>query len=653
MPPSPCRQLVRQRAAPSASRAVLAGRVRAAYNAAMSEAAVHYRICPRNPGAHLFEVRCTVADPDPDGQRVGLPAWIPGSYLIRDFARHIVRLQAQCQGTPVSVRKTGKDTWLCASCAGPLTLIYEVYAWDLSVRGAHLDITHAYFNGTSVFLQVYGHEQNRCVVDIDPPPGTERSWRVATALRRAGAQPGGFGTYQADGYAELIDHPVEIGNFSLAEFEACGVPHQIVVSGRHQADLDRLCRDLRRICEHHIRFFGEPAPMDRYVFLIAAVGEGYGGLEHRASTSLLCQRDTLPRTGDSSVNDDYRGFLGLASHEYFHAWNVKRIKPLAFPDVDLSREAHTELLWAFEGITSYYDDLALVRSGLITTAAYLELLGETVTRVWRGSGRFKQSLAASSFDAWTKFYRQDENAPNSIVSYYTKGSLVALALDLTLRRLTGGNRSLDDVMRLLWQRYGQASIGVPEDGVERAATEVAGSDLSGFFGSVVHGTDDPLLADLLADVGIDFVLRPAESERDRGGKPASSADGRKEPRAVLGARLQPGGEARLSQVFDGAAAQDAGLSAGDVILAVDGLRVDAASVEKMLNTRTPGSRIHVHAFRRDELMEFDVTLKEAPADTCVLVLREDASPAVCARRTAWLQGSVPAADQVVRAAGRA
>ncbi len=617
----------------------------------MNQAAICYRICPRNPGAHLFEVHCTVPDPDPAGQRVGLPAWIPGSYMIRDFARHIVCIRAQSQDEPVALRKTGNGIWICAPCSGPLTLSYEVYAWDLSVRGAHLDTTHAYFNGTSMFLQVHGHEHDSCVLQIDPPPaGVGDGWRVATALARVRAEPHGFGTYGADNYDELIDHPVEIGDFSLTAFDACGVRHEVVISGRHRTDLARLGRDLKCVCEHHIRFFGEPAPMDRYVFLITAVGDGYGGLEHRASTSLLCQRDTLPQAGDAGVSAEYRGFLGLASHEYFHAWNVKRIKPLVFSGADLSREVHTRMLWAFEGITSYYDDLALVRSGLITSSAYLELLGETATRVWRGSGRLKQSLADSSFDAWTKFYRQDENAPNSIVSYYTKGALVAVALDLTIRRATGEARSLDDVMRLLWERYGRSGIGVPEDGVERVAEEVAAVDLGEFFERMVYGTDDPPLADLLADVGVDFVLRPAESDSDKGGKPARKG-GTETLRSVLGVRLASGAEARLSQVSDGGAAQEAGLAAGDVIVAVDGLRATSANLEKSLHSRKPGSRVHIHAFRRDELMEFDATLKEAPADTCVLVLREGADAATCARRAAWLQGTAPRAEPAAHAAG--
>ncbi len=608
----------------------------------MADAAIRYRICPRNPGAHLFAVRCSVPFPDPAGQRFGLPAWIPGSYMIRDFARNIVRLEARSQDGPVAVRKTTKDTWICDPCSGPLTLDYEVYAWDLSVRGAHLDTMHAYFNGTSVFLQVYGHEQDPCIVEIDPPPIAQK-WQVATALSRLGAAEHGFGTYGAGSYEELIDHPVEIGDCTVATFEACGVPHEVVISGRHGADLDRLCRDLQRLCEHHIRFFGEPAPMDRYVFLISVIAEGYGGLEHRASTSLLTSRHSLPQPGDTGVSDDYRRFLGLASHEYFHAWNVKRIRPLALAGADLGREAYTRTLWAFEGITSYYDDLALVRAGLITVESYLELLGETVTRVWRGGGRFKQSLADSSFDAWIKYYRQDENAPNSIVSYYTKGSLVALALDLEIRRATSGVRSLDDVMRLLWVRHGRTGSGVPEDGVERTASEVAGVSLDAFFRSTVHGTADPALADLLGDVGIDFVLRPADSDADRGGKPAR--DGTSRPRPVLGVRLAPGTEVRLAQVFDGGGAQEAGLSAGDVLMAIDGLRVDPASFERTLKSRRVGDRVHIHAFRRDELIEFDATLGEAPADTGVLQMRTDADAAACAQRDAWLKGDGAGAGQ--------
>jgi predicted metalloprotease with PDZ domain len=601
---------------------------------------IHYSIVPIHPTAHLFEVTCTVSNPDPAGQGFSLPAWIPGSYMIREFARNIVQLTAEAAGTALGCRKTDKHTWQCDPCDGPLRLTYQVYAWDLSVRAAHLDTNHGYFNGSSVFLMVHGRERHGCVVDIQPPAGERYArWRVGTALTRAAAKAYGFGSYSAMDYDELVDHPVEMGEFALATFEACGVPHDVIISGRQQADMDRLCRDMRVICETHIRFFGEPAPMTRYVFLIMAVGEGYGGLEHRASTSLLCSRNNLPRTGETEVGDDYRTLLGLVSHEYFHTWNVKRIKPAAFLPYDLSREAYTRQLWAFEGITSYYDDLALVRSGLISVDAYLQVAGETATRVWRGSGRLKQSVTDSSFDAWTKFYRQDENAANAIVSYYTKGCLVALALDLTIRRGSQGRKSLDDVMRALWQRHGKAALGVAEDAIEKLAAEVSGVDLQGFFDMALRSTADLPLADLLADVGVQFLLRPAESDSDKGGKPAKKPLNVLQQRPSLGARLTDNGsEVKLAAVYDAGAAQAAGLSAGDVIVALDGIKVTRASLEKRISACRPGDRLAVHAFRRDELFETSLLLIAPLADTCELTLKTDADPQALARRRAWLGG---------------
>jgi predicted metalloprotease with PDZ domain len=601
-------------------------------------APIRYTIVPSHPAAHLYEVTCTVADPDPVGQRFALPAWIPGSYMIREFARNIVDLRCTAQGRDVGVRKIDKDTWQCDPCAGPLQVIYHVYAWDLSVRAAHLDTTHAYFNGTSVFLQAVGATQRRCEVDIQPPAGPAYAqWRVATAMARADAVPYGFGRYSAADYDELVDHPVEMGDFALASFEACGVPHDVVITGRQSADLARLCDDMRRICEHHMRFFGEPAPMARYVFLVLAVGEGYGGLEHRASTSLLCARNSLPLTGVAEVGEDYRSFLGLVSHEYFHTWNVKRIKPAAFLPYDLSREAYTRQLWAFEGITSYYDDLALVRSGLIDVPTYLQLLGETATRVWRGSGRLKQSLADSSFDAWTKFYRQDENAPNAIVSYYTKGALVALALDLTLRRGTAGRVSLDDVMRTLWERHGKPLAGVAEGAIEKLAGDISGLALDDFFERALRGTGDLPLGELLASVGIEFHLRPAESDADKGGKAAKKSETELRQRAVLGARLADGAsEAKLAQVHDAGAAQAAGLSAGDVLVALNGIKVTRANLEKLLARHRVGERVAVHAFRRDELLQMEMEFLPPVPDTCVLSARADVPPDVAQQRRAWL-----------------
>ena len=598
-----------------------------------------YQICPTSPEAHLFTVKIEISEPDPKGQKLALPAWIPGSYMIRDFAKNIVTLAATCNGARIQTRKLDKQTWQCAPCAGVLRLEYQVYAWDLSVRSAHLDSTHGYFNGTSVFLRVVGKEKEPCRVEISPPEGKRyQSWRVATTLPSAGAPCLGFGLYQAEDYAALIDHPVEMGRFSLESFEVAGVPHDIAITGRHRADLERLCRDLKTICEHHVSFFGELPAMDRYLFQVMAVGEGYGGLEHGSSCSLLCKRDDLPLQGEEKMTDGYRRFLGLCSHEYFHLWNVKRIQPKRLKHADLSRETHTELLWAFEGITSYYDELALVRSGVIDTGSYLELLARTITRVMRGSGRLKQSVAESSFDAWTKFYKQDENAPNAIVSYYAKGALVALALDIGIRRETGGGKTLDDVMRGLWAEYGRTGTGVPEDGVERLAGRITGLDLGGFFDQALRGTGDLPLEELLRWVGIGFRLRPARGPGDKGGVRKTRDEKDEPPKPVLGARLaEDARTARLSTVLDGGAAQRAGLAAGDIIVAVDGIRATPANLERLIARLPAEETVPVHAFRRDELMLFELTPQLAPADTCELWVLDEADENQRRRRESWLQ----------------
>ena len=395
---------------------------------------IHYTIGAPQPSSHRFVVTIDIPTPDPAGQRLSLPAWIPGSYLVRDFARHVGAVSARDDDGVVGVSKTDKSTWRCAPASGVLRVEYEVFAHDISVRGAHLDHTHGFFNGANVFLAVHGQEQQGIAVTL-VPPDTEALWRVATTLPRSDALEWGFGEYTAKDYDELIDHPVEMGEFDVVSFEAAGVTHRVILSGRHTCDGPRLERDLSKICNEQVRLFGELPDMSEFLFLTRVTGNGYGGLEHRSSTALMCRRRDLPGR-DPAINKDYRRFLGLCSHEYFHLWNVKRIKPAAFTPFELEAESYTELLWVFEGITSYYDDLALVRSGVIDEASYFELVSETVTRVHSVPGHRWQSLADSSFDAWTKFYKPNEDSPNSVVSYYAKGALVALLLDLTIRTRT-------------------------------------------------------------------------------------------------------------------------------------------------------------------------------------------------------------------------
>ena len=597
-----------------------------------------YRVILRNPHAHLFEVSCTVVDPDPRGQGFRLPTWIPGSYLIREFARQFVRVRAEANGARVPIVKEAKDLWRAAPCESPLCVIADVYAFDFSVRTAYLDVRRGYFNGPSLFLRPEGRADAPCELElVTPDIAPCRNWRVATTMPRAKAAPWGFGTYRADNYDALIDHPIEMADFVSTSFEAGGARHDVTITGKVDVDLDRLSTDLARICQWHADLFGgeanSRAPFDRYLFQVAAMGDGYGGLEHRTSTSLCCKRDELPAPGAWDLSADYRRFLGLASHEYFHAWSVKRIKPAAFVPYDLSRENYTRQLWAFEGITSYYDDLALVRSGVIDPGSYLELLGQNITTVLRGPGRKVQSLADSSFDAWIKFYRRDENSPNAIVSYYVKGALVALALDLTLR--TSGS-SLDDLMRLLWKRYGEPGIGVPENGVQELAIEHGGAHLREFFARYVDGTEDPPLDALLAEFGVTYRLRPAEGESDRGGKHGSKMNDDEPRTGWLGASLVGGAEPVLQHVFNGGPAEQAGLAGGDSIVAIDGLRMSVAAIEKLLRRRRPGESVAVHAFRRDELITTELTLAPAPDDTCWLALDTTIDESTHARRMAWL-----------------
>ncbi len=596
---------------------------------------VHYRIRPVHPEAHLFQITLTIKQPDPDGQIVSMPAWLPGSYMIRDFAKNIVTIDATCGSKPITLEKLDKQSWRCAPCSSPLTLNYTVYAWDLSVRTAHLDTTHGYFNGSSVFLRVHGQDEQPCSVDIVPPEGEQyKTWRIATTLPTDSALYS-FGRFRAADYDELIDHPVEMGDFTLLEFEVRDIPHAMVLTGRHYADSERLATDLKRICETQIDLFSE-APFDRYLFQTMVVDNGYGGLEHRSSTSLLCSRDSLPLHGEEAISDNYRAFLGLCSHEYFHSWNIKRIKPDVFLPYDLSRETYTPLLWAFEGFTSYYDDLTLLRSGLIDDESYLELLGQTITRVIRGSGRLKQSVSDSSFDAWSKFYKQDENAPNAIVSYYTKGALIALVLDLTIRGNSNDEHSLDDVMRSLWRDYGKPHVGISPQQMEALIQEYAGEDISALMESALRSTEDLPVMEMLARFGIEMKLRQACGNNDMGGKINNNRI--RDPLA-LGARFSkdPLG-VKLLTVFDDSAAQKAGLSAGDIIIAVDGLHTTLDNIETLLGYQRDKEQITLHAFRRDELMQFNMPVQKAPHDTCYLSLNSTCDDTTKKMRQSWLHG---------------
>ena len=593
----------------------------------MEKQPIHYSLTPSDPHGHLFELELTISHPCAKGQVVSLPNWIPGSYMIRDFAKHIIGLKAtSASGAQLTLESLNKSSWRIEPTSEAVHLNYQVYAWDLSVRGAHFDQTHAFFNGTSCFLMVEGQREKTVTLDINATDFChQQAWSLATTLQAVNVDTSGFGRYIAGDYDELIDHPVEMGTFTETRFVAEGVEHRVVLTGRHQCDLERLTEDLHKICSAQLRFLAKPAPFPHYLFMVMVVGEGYGGLEHRHSTALICSRDSLPYLGMEQATDEYLRFLELCSHEYFHAWNVKRIMPAQFQTPDLSQPVYTDQLWWFEGATSVYDLLFLYLADIIDRDTYLNQLAKQMTTVYRMPGRFKQSVAESSFHTWTKFYQQDENAPNAIISYYTKGSLIVLGLDFVIRQATQGEKNLDNLLFRLWHEYGQPQRGLKDGDIERIAAEVAGTDLSDFFNHTLRGTEDLPFEQWFADYGIDFTLRAAIASTDLGGKTDKTQAYFSLGASLLNTEHQT---VKLNQVWHQRPAHQAGLTAGDEIVAINGLKVtQVAQLEKRLARHKAGDKLRCHFFRRDELMETSVQLDQPPADRVVLRAKDSADSA--------------------------
>jgi predicted metalloprotease with PDZ domain len=569
------------------------------------------------PHSHLFEVEARF--PSLDVLEAVLPVWTPGSYLLREYARHVQDVTAEDEsGQPLRVERRDKRTWVVESHGRPAILRYRVYANELTVRTSHLDGTHGYFNGATLFLYAEALRALPHRLRVSAPPG----WSVFSSLERDGED------WVARDHDTLVDSPVEVGPHQPLSFLAGGVPHQVVVWGEPKPDAQRLLSDLKGVCEAEAAFFGS-LPLERYLFLVYLTDKGRGGLEHMASSTLLFGRQAL------QTQKGWEDFLTLAAHEYFHLWNVKRIKPRALVPFRYGEETYTRLLWAFEGTTSYYDSLLVRRAGLMAPQRYLTKLGEALSALAAAPGRGVQTLEEASLTAWVKYYRPDENSVNSGVSYYLKGELVALCLDLTLRQLTSDAASLDDVLRLLWQRYGDGR-GVPEDGVEAAAGEVAGQSLTPFFDRALRSTGELDLA-VLTHVGLEARSRVRESPTDRGGTPPRVKSGESRERGWLGVVPRPGNT--LASVLAGSPAMDAGLYAEDEVLALDGEKVDAAGLLSRCEERAPGTRATVHVFRRDRLMEVSVTLGARPADAVWLARVEKPTDAQKASYQKWMGAS--------------
>lgn len=593
-------------------------------------AVVCYAVTLADLRAHRFDVRCHLADAPAD-LVLSLPGWIRGSYLVRDFAKHVLALRAERDGIAQTIERLDKNRFRVPG-RGALTLHYGVNAFDESVRKAFLDTRRGFFNGSSLFYCPAGYERARFELTIERPLDPLcHDWKLATTLTAEDVDADGFGRYSAPDYETLIDNPVEIAPFQRYDFDVDGIPHALVLSGRVELDAARVTGDLQKICHVEREMFGQqPARgpgLDSYLFLTNVVSSGYGGLEHRSCTALICSRGDFPRPGKSELSREYRTFLGLCSHEYFHLWNVKRITAAAFAESDLQREAYTRDLWHYEGTTSYYDDLFLLRAAIIDAPVYLDLVAEQATRLQRAPARLTQTLEDASFETWIKYYQPDENSINASTNYYVKGALVSLCLDLKLRLEL--SVTLDDVMRTLWQRYGAQDIGVPENGLADTAEQLSGLALRPFFDLALRSTDELPLAELLAEFGVTATLRAATSPIDDGGRTASRAHG-----VWAGLRLRPGDTSIAAVISDGPAMQ-AGLAAGDQLVAIDGLRVSAQNWTRRLDLIDAGREVRVDFFRGEELLSTTLTLLPAPLDTWTLTLA-DVDGERLARRQAWL-----------------
>lgn len=571
----------------------------------------HYRVEAADPAAHLFHVTLTVSQPQA-AQRVSLPAWIPGSYLVREFSRHLQKLTARQDGKPVVVQQVDKATWqIDCVPSSPLVIAYEVYAFDNSVRTAWLDGQRGFFNGTSLCLRVQGQAQEPHALELVAPRAFPH-WEAATGLEPMKTGKRGFGTYQAADYDELVDCPVEMGPFFSAEFRAGGVPHRVVIAGATASlDSERLLADMHKACDAVIRFWHERRrpPFKSYLFLLNCVDDGYGGLEHRNSTALIASRRDLPKLGESRMTDGYVTLLGLISHEYFHTWNVKRLRPAEFAHYDYTQENYSQLLWFFEGFTSYYDDLLLKRAGIIDEATYLKLLTKTANQVLQTPGREVQSVAQASFDAWVKYYRQDENTANATVSYYTKGALVALCFDLTLR--LEGQTDLDHVMRALWVRC----KGGPMAEADFAAVlkELGGRAFTRELAHWVHGTRELPLKELLEQHGVAVMEEPSQLQQR------------------LGVRVTETAGIVMKNVLRGGAAEQAGFAAGDEWVGVEvaGSAWRLAKLDDLLLYSGSHRKVTALAARDRRLLRLELALPTG-VTTWRLAMRE------AARAQSWL-----------------
>jgi predicted metalloprotease with PDZ domain len=546
---------------------------------------ITYTVSMPKPQTHLLEVEVRIRraprEAAPAQETLVMPVWTPGSYLIREFERHVQDFAATDASTnrPLTWTKVNKNSWRIATDhSRDWRATYRVYANELTVRTSELNDQHAFWNNATLLMYPEGFLRASSRLVVNPPTG----WSIATGLPAVAGQAN---TFSAENFDILYDSPVEVGNFKTLSFAVRGVPHRIVIDGEGNYDPERLRRDVQKIVETQVGMMGGEIPYRDYTFILHLNATGGGGLEHLNSAALITTRFSF--RPDASYTD----FLSLVSHEFFHLWNVKRIRPDALGPFDYTAENYTKLLWVAEGITSYYEWLFVRRAGLISDRQFLDMLAGTIRDVQTKPGRLLMSAEEASFDAWVKYYRQDENANNSQISYYDKGALLGLLLDLQIRKMSGGARSLDDVMRYLYAEFYKKNRNYTPADFQRAAEMMASSSLENFFARYVRGREELPYDVILSGVGL--RLEPPSVDE----------------RAYLGADLaQDNDRLMVRRVTAGTAAYEQGLNAGDQIVALDGYRVSRDQFNQRLADKRPNEVARLTVFRADELRTFEIRL---------------------------------------------
>ena len=572
---------------------------------------ISFTVAMPRPHTHLFEVEVAIkrtAD-GPQEEQLVMPVWTPGSYLVREFARNVQDFTASSAANqPLKSEKINKYTWrVVTNGAREWHATYRVYANELSVRTSELNSSHAFWNNANLLMYLEGFLNNASTVHVLAPD----VWKVATGLPPVLGQKN---TFRAENFDVLYDSPFEASNFKTLVFNVKGIPHRIVIDGEGNYDPERMRRDVQKIVETEVETMGE-IPYHDYTFILHLRANAGGGLEHLNSTALGYPRFGFKiQTGDRATSAspaaavtferDYRGFLSLVAHEFFHLWNVKRIRPDALGPFDYTKENYTKLLWVAEGITDYYADLSVRRAGLITENEFLTATARAIQNLQNTPGRKEQTVEESSFDTWIKFYRQDENSINSQVSYYDKGAILGLLLDLEIRQRSKNAKSLDDVMRYLYVEFFKKNRNYTPADFQKACELMAGSSLEDFFNRYVRGTEELNYSVALEAAGLrlDTTSTGADEKVDFG------ADVTDEE-----------GRLMVRRVYAGSPAYEQGLNAGDQIVALDNMRVTKDFFNARLAEKKPGDLVTLTIFRFDDLSNLLIKLGERREGTYRIV----------------------------------